>query len=197
MDKEEKDLPEVQETTEEEVEQTTEESQELTPEEVAELKRNAEVSSQNYERAKKAEQKAKEYEARIKELEALETTDEFDTDDDAVRKEVRELNKKLAAIEEKAQMETVLSQHPNIKEFAQEFDEFKEEYQGFPLDKVAKLFIAEKGINETTKRKGLEKAGGGTRTPSPDKMTSDDVKRLRETNFREYKKLLQSGKLKI
>lgn len=60
MEEENKDGSEVQETTEEVVEETTEEtSEELTPEQIADLKKKADVSSQNFERAKKAEEALK------------------------------------------------------------------------------------------------------------------------------------------
>lgn len=55
---------------EEEAEATTSEEttseNELTPEQIAELKQKADVSSQNYERAKKAEARAKELEDKLK-----------------------------------------------------------------------------------------------------------------------------------
>lgn len=54
MEPEEQVAPQDQETVEV-AEETTEETPEMTPEEIAELKRKAEVSSQNFERAKKAE----------------------------------------------------------------------------------------------------------------------------------------------
>ncbi len=68
MEPEEQDVPVVQETTEEVAEETTETPEEtLTPEQIADLKRKADVSSQNFERAKKAEAKAKELEEKLKE----------------------------------------------------------------------------------------------------------------------------------
>ena len=66
MEVEKQDVQDVQETPEEEVEKTTKETEEqLTPEQIAELKERADVSSQNYERAKKAETAKKDLEQKI------------------------------------------------------------------------------------------------------------------------------------
>lgn len=63
MEPNEQDAPEVHETQETIVEETTEETtsetDELTPEQIADLKKKAEASSQNFERAKKAEEEVK------------------------------------------------------------------------------------------------------------------------------------------
>jgi hypothetical protein len=69
METENKDGSEVQETTEEVAEETTNETQEeeLTPEQIADLKKKAEVSSQNFERAKKAEADLKEARKKLQE----------------------------------------------------------------------------------------------------------------------------------
>lgn len=62
-----KDGAEVQETTAEVVEETTEETPKLSDEEIADLKDKASVSSQNFERAKKAEAELKEAREKLKE----------------------------------------------------------------------------------------------------------------------------------
>lgn len=63
MDDETKDVPVVQKTPEGEPEpEAGEEGAELTPEQIADLKTKADASSQNFERAKKAEARLKEFE---------------------------------------------------------------------------------------------------------------------------------------
>lgn len=180
---------EVLDTQEEELEVETPNVETLSAEEIADLKKRADVSSQNYERAKKAEQRLKELE------EAQLGTDSFVSDDDTAR-QLRELNDKFNRIEERAQLDSLYKQYPAIQDKLSEFDEFRREYVGIGLDKVAKIFLVEKDLlEESPKRKGLEKASGGRRTPPPSASTNDDVKRLRENNYREYVKQIRSGKI--
>ena len=108
------------------------------------------------------------------------------------------MNAKLIAIEEKSVLENITSQYPILKDKMQEFDEFREDYRGISLDKVAKLYLAEKDLLKSKdKRQGLEKKGGGGHTAPSGKMSTEDAKRLRETNFKEYRKLLMAGKIDI
>ena len=66
------------------------------------------------------------------------------------------------------------------------------------LAKSPKAYLAAHDrLGKTQKRKGLEKAGGGQRTPPCEKMTAYDAKRLRENNFNEYRKQLMAGKIQI
>lgn len=201
MEKVEQDVQEVQETSEEEAEETAEETSEetLTPEQIAELKKTAEVSSQNFERLKKEEQKRKELEAKIEKLEAkLDDSGDYSEDDDVLKDKLAELNAKLLSIEEKSQWDSVTGSYPVLKDKKDDFDEFRQEYPGIPLDKAAKLYVMEKGLYETpTKRKGLEKAGGGTRNVPSGKMSTEDVARLRKNNYKEYVKLLKAGKIQV
>jgi hypothetical protein len=170
----------------------TPEVEALTPAEIAELRRKADVSSQNYERAKKAEADKKRLEQEL--AEAQLGSDSFVTDEDTART-LRDLTEKMNRLEERAQLETVYAQYPQVKDKASEFNEFRAEYQGVSMDKVAKLFISEHDLSEGTKRKGLERAGGGTRKVPVQGLATDDLTRLRTTNFKEYVKLIKSGKL--
>ena len=54
----------------------------------------------------------------------------------------------------------------------------------------------EKGLLEVP-RKGLENPTGGQRGPSEPQMTTDDVKHLRETNYKLYKEKLMKGLIKV
>jgi hypothetical protein len=178
--------------TQEDQEGEAPEAEALTPAEIAELKRKADVSSQNYERAKKAEADKKRLEAELEE--ARLGSDSFVTDDDTSRT-LRDLTEKMNRLEERAQLDTVYTQYPQLKDKASEFNEFRAEYQGVSMDKVAKLFMSEHELGETPKRKGLERAGGGTRKVPVQGLATDDLTRLRTTNHREYVKLIKSGKL--
>lgn len=174
------------ETVEEETPETT--SEVFDPEEDI-LAKNAQL----YERAKKAELKVKE----LEEQRRLQNTEpEFDEDD--LRSTVKELSMKLSKIEEKTQFESLYTQYPVLQDKATEFDEYRNANPGMPLATSAKAFLAEHDLlGQPPKRKGLEKPGGGLRTPPTGKITSDDAKRLRETNYNEYRKQLMAGKIQF
>lgn len=101
------------------------------------------------------------------------------------------------AREEQLELERVFTQFPLLKEKANEFKEYRDaEHPRAKIESVAKLFLAEQGLLEPT-RKGLEKPTGGTRTPMTSEMTSEDVKVLRETNFKKYSDMLRKGLIKV
>ena len=64
------------------------------------------------------------------------------------------------------------------------------------MENVVKLFLSENGLIESPRR-GLEKPTGGDRTPPLMGMTSEEVKTLRETNYRKYEDMLMKGQIKI
>ena len=161
---------------------------------VDDLKRKAEVSSQNYERAKKAELRVKELEKLIESKSSEEP--EYLTDDEVTRKDVSEIKKELASFKENQTLERLGNLYPAIKEKSDEFEEFKMEYPGIALDKVAKIFVAEKGYVEQLKpRLGLEKPTGGFKSQIKSGFSHDEIKRLRETQPRRYEQMLRSGKI--
>ena len=184
------------ETLDSSTEETSEEQN--TSEDIAELRRRADVSSQNFERAKKAEEARKALEEENEILRAQLETESF-TGDDVVQRQLKEIASKLERLEEEKQLEGLYSQYPALKDKQSEFNSFRLDYPGVGLQAVAKLFLAENDlIGESPKRKGLEKAGGGQRVPpSTGKQNADDVKRLRETNYKEYVKQLKAGKIQI
>ncbi len=157
--------------------------------ELDDLKHRAEVSSQNFERLKKAEQDAEELRAQ---LAGNSTPVEYE--DEVVSKlknEVSDIKGKLAKSE-------VLESYPQIKELWNEFETFRNapDNKGMHLKTAAKSFIVEKGLLEP-QRIGLEKPTGGGHAPISSGMTSEEVKKLRETNYKEYLRLLKNGDIKI
>lgn len=101
------------------------------------------------------------------------------------------------AREEQFELERVFAQFPLLKEKANEFKEYREaEHPRAKIESVAKLFLAEQGLLEPV-RKGLEKPTGGQRTPPTSEMTIEDVKLLRETNFKKYSDMLRKGLIKV
>lgn len=159
--------------------------------ELDDLKKRADASSQNFERLKKLE----------KELEELQTGspsgDGTSDEGRALKKEIDDLKGKISSIETETAVKELKSSNPVFKDKWTEFEEFrtKDENKGMNLKTAAKAFLIENGLLDPT-RKGLESPTGGPRKPTPSgKMTAEDVKTLRETNFKEYQKLLEQGKL--
>lgn len=148
---------------------------------------------QLYERAKKAEAKAKELEEQL-----TNTVQDPYAEEDELKTKVQTLEQKLKEIEEKNQFDALYTQYPILQEKLTEFDEYRQANQGMSLQTSAKAFLAEHDLlGQTPKRKGLEKAGGGQRTPPTGKLSVEDTKRLRENNYGEYKKQLMAGKIQF
>lgn len=171
-----------------------------TPEQIADWKRRAEVSSQNYERLKKAEAKLKELEEQKNLSENLE--DEVFTDTEKVlKKEIDSLKGLVTSMVEDTTKGELISQYPILKEKWSDFEEFRnlEENKGLNFKTATKAFLIENDLISTApKRKGLERPSGGVKaSTTPGKMSVADAQKLRETNYRQYKELLMSGKLVI
>lgn len=166
----------------------------LTAEEIADLQAKANVSSQNFERLKKAEAEKKELQEKIALLESTTYTNE----DPLVVSKLAELDAKLNRIEEEKQIDSTLAKYPILADKKAEFDEFRKEYPGAKMENVAKIFLAENDLLELPKkRKGLETGGTQKVAPESGKMSAEDVKRLRTTNGREYLKLVREGRINL
>ena len=101
------------------------------------------------------------------------------------------------AREEQVELERILNQFPLLKEKADEFKAYREsEHPRAKLESVAKLFLADNGLLEPA-RKGLEKPTGGQRSPGEPQMTHDEVKHLRETNYKSYVDKVRKGLIKV
>ena len=158
--------------------------------ELDDFKHKAEVSSQNFERLKKAEQEVEELRVKLSEINPL----PVEYEDEVIGKlknDVSDLKQKLGKSE-------VLEAYPILKDVWNEFDSFRNEpdNKGMNMKTAAKAFVTEKGLLEPT-RKGLEKPTGGGHTPVSSGMSNDEVKKLRETDWRKYQELLKKGDIKI
>ena len=127
---------------------------------------------------------------------ALSEDEVFSDEGKALKKQITALTEKINSIEEDKNLQAVYSQYPVLREKSEDFDTFRAEYPRTKLGNVAKLYLAENGLLEPT-RKGLEKTTGGPRIPMTSGMTADDVKKLRETNFKKYQDMLSKGLIKI
>ena|SRR3990167_9611912 len=139
-----------------------------------------------------------EEEVRLLKETPLDVSDEAVSDEGrALQAKINSLEAKFGQLEEDKQIASIQTQYPAIKDKMDEFNEFKQDYPRHKLESIAKLFLVEKGLLESTiVRKGLETATGGERTPAPTGMSAKDVKELRTTDFRKYQEMLMSGKLR-
>lgn len=115
----------------------------------------------------------------------------------ALKNHITSLEAKIEAIEEEKNLERLYSQYPLLREKADEFNEYRvANHPRAKLESVVKLFLVENGLLEPVRR-GLESPTGGPRTPSSDKMTQEDIKHLRETDYRKYTDMLKKGLINI
>jgi len=180
-----------------EVEETPEASQDEFAQQLAELE---EKNRQMYERTKKAEQQAKEAKEELESLtETNVSTDEVYSDEGlALKKQIDSLQETIKSQSESKELDSVYSKHPILKDKEEEFNEFREQHPSYKVSDVAKLFLVDKDLLGASKtRKGLEKPTGGTAPSKPSGMTAEEVKDLRENNFRRYQSMLEKGTLKI
>lgn len=169
---------------------------------IEELKKKAEVSSQNFERAKKAESEVKELRAKLKEIEQLPTIDDvFSDEGKLLSKEIDTLREQISSMQIEQTRGELESLYPVLKDKKEEFEEFlqDEENKNIPLGKVAKLFLLDKGLLETNmqERQGLERPTGGQRgDPEKQGISSEEIKDLRVNHPKKYAQMLREGKLK-
>lgn len=158
----------------------------LTEAEIADLKHKAEVSSQNFERAKKAELALKEKE---EELERINQSIQTDFSDEG-----RALQSEIKTIKESLAKRDVLDANPILKDKWKEFEDFRADpdNKGMNMKTAAKAFLTESGLLEVP-RQGLESKTGGDRIPFSTGMTIEEAEKLRVTNSRGYADALAKG----
>ena len=122
----------------------------------------------------------------------------FSDEGKILEKEISSLKSELSEVKTELTKKDLLIAYPILKEKATEFEEFRAdpENAGMNLRTAAKAFLAENGLIDAPRR-GLERPTGGTRVPLTSGMTVDDVKNLRETNYRRYQEMLMKGQIKI
>lgn len=186
MENKETEVLETQEAPEVETPEVEEENVTLSKAELEDLKHRAEVSSQNFERAKKAEN-------RVKELETLEIPLSEELDDP----KYNQLQEEISSMKRKLEEKDVFDTYPKLKELKEEFTNYLEdsENRGMPIKVAAKAFLAEKGLLES-KRIGLEKPTGG-RQPAKVGLSVEDIERIRKNDHKKYRELIKKGQIKI
>lgn len=164
----------------------------LSKEEHDDLVHRATVSSQNFERAKKAESKIEELTTEIANL-SDQVPSEFRDE------RVSALQTEIADIRQEQAVTKVQEKFPQLKEVWSDFESFRADpdNKGMNLNTAAKAFLAEKGLTPVQPRKGLENPTGGDRTPISSGMTTDEIKTLRETDYKKYAEMLRKGQIKV
>lgn len=141
--------------------------------------------------------KRRELEDKLNNLNTTNLSDEVYSDEGKLLNDkISSLEAKLEQLEEDKIIVQVHSKFPVLKEHSVEFDEFRKDYPRHKMENVAKLFLTEKGLLESP-RKGLENPTGGQRGPAEPQMTKEEVKNLRETNFKLYKEKLNKGLIRV
>ena len=140
----------------------------------------------------------KEAEDKLTNINTTIPSDEAYSDEGRVLKtQISTLEEKISRIEEEKNLEKLYNQYPLLREKSAEFSEFRmTEHPRAKIESVAKLYLVENGLLEP-KRVGLEKPTGGTKTPPTSGMAVEDIKRLRETNFKKYQDMILKGQIKI
>ena len=150
---------------------------------------------------RRKEERIAELEDKLKYNETVTSTipdDEMSDEGRQLQREVQETKQELAKLKDEKSMESLETKYPALKDKSSEFQEYRDNYpKGASIESVAKLFLSENDLlGEPAKRKGLEKATGGTKSSTSGKMTSKDVEELRKNNYTEYLRKLDSGELR-
>lgn len=85
--------------------------------------------------------------------------------------------------------------YPTLRDHQEEFETYIEDFVGFPLEKVARTFIAERLPVTKPARKGLEKPTSGTRQAPTQGLSDEDEERIRTTQPRRYAQMAREGKI--
>ena len=138
------------------------------------------------------------------EMETLKTSavseenETFSDEGKVLEGKINSLKSELSEIKQDFVKKELIITHPILKEKWEEFEEFRTnpENKGMNMKTAAKAFLIENEVLEKP-RLGLEKPTGGSRTPSVSGMTADEIKNLRQTDFKRYQQLLREGKLEL
>lgn len=151
------------------------------------------------ERRRSLEDKVTKLEENLEEKSSALSEDEVFSDEGKVLQgDIKTLKSELSDMRSEIAKKDLLIAHPILKDKWNEFNDFRSDSdnKGMNLRTAAKAYLVENGLLDAP-RKGLEKSTGGQRVPLTSGMTVDDVRTLRETNFKKYQELLIKGQLNI
>ena len=136
---------------------------------------------------------------RITELEeTLSSSDNFSDEGKTLKVEIDGLKSQVKDLTTNLTKKDILIEYPILKEKSEDFEKFltDPENKGMSLKTAAKAFLTENGLLDV-KRIGLEKPTGGQRVPVSTNMSQEEIKHLRETNFKLYQQKLERGEIKV
>lgn len=115
----------------------------------------------------------------------------------ALQKKIDEGNARIDALTTDNLRKDLYMQYPALKDKSADFEKYlaDPDNEGMSLQTAAKAFMVENNI--PVRRLGLEKPTGGDRQPPSTGMTVEDIRILRETNFKKYQELLKKGIIKF
>jgi hypothetical protein len=127
---------------------------------------------------------------------AVSDQEAFSDEGKLLEKRIKEQDEKLNTLLQESAKKDVQNAHPALKENWEDFESFRAdpENKGMNLKTAAKAYMIEKGLLDKP-RVGLETTTGGTRQPITQGMTVEDVKKLREGNYKKYVEMLQKGQI--
>jgi hypothetical protein len=119
----------------------------------------------------------------------------FSDEGRTLNEKIKSLEQQLKTVADEKELERFQGQHPILRDKAADFQVFRNSHPGYKTEDVVKLFIVDQGISDAPARKGLEKRTSGTKVPTADGYTAEQVSDLRKNNHEKYLQLLQSGKI--
>lgn len=153
---------------------------------------------------KEEREKRKAADAEVARLKANPSPQHFDLDDASLSDEGRSIKaiavealSTVATLREELETSRVLSTYPQLKDKTTEFESYRADYPGVPMEKVAKLYLAENELLEGVKpaRKGLEVPTGGSKVAQPTGHTKSEVAALMQGDPRKLQRMLLKGEL--
>lgn len=137
-------------------------------------------------------------EAEADRLRTLQDTSQGDMSDEG-----KHLLSKISALETEIEqrkhaeaLSTLQTEYPALKDKLADFQDYLAAHETIPMEIAAKAFLVDNNLIAQP-RKGLERTTGGSRAPQSTGMTPEDIDTLRTTNYREFKRKLQAGELKV
>lgn len=164
----------------------------ISKKEFEDLSHRASVSSQNFERLQKAQED-------LAEARRLQGANNGSTPDPELQQKIETLSVTVNSLQSELDKSKLVAEHPVLKDAWQDFEAFRQldENKGMSVATAAKAFMVEKGLTDPS-RPGLDRPTGGPRTPPATGMMSpDDAKKLRETDYRKYRQMLEAGQIRI
>lgn len=149
-----------------------------------------------------AQEQMKALEEELTNIKSSTTSDQeiFSDEGKLLQNQIKALEKVVLSSNSALVKQELLSAHPILKEKWFDFEDFcsKPENKGMSMTTAAKAYLIENELVSAPIRRGLEKPTGGNKIPpKSDKMTSEEIKTLRTTNYRKYQDMIRKGQIKL